>query len=863
MDAKLSFTARSRHRRTRWTVRLADRAARTMIAVGGIGTIAAVSMVCVFLVWTVLPLFVPASLGEPRQTTLEAQSAPAQRLAVDENQLLFWTISPDATLDVFRLDDGTRIAQRRLFPDRQPTASCYSVDSRKVAFGFDDGAVIAGTIDFEAKFVAPEQLPKELAALARGESATWQDSLVTHTTQGQFRRERATAEFGEPIAADKPSAVRLIDCSWPATGMRCCTLTENGALTLRFVRQRRNLLADNPKPVVTTTTLPFTPSAERGAPSFLLVSGLGDNVYLAWADGRLIRFDTHDFSKPRVAEQLDLVPEPGETLTALSFMVGKTTLVAGDSLGRVRAWFRTKPPGATTVDGATLVAAHELRGPNSPVVALAPSSRSRILATGYADGQVRAFYLTNERQLAEATISGDEPISALCIAPKDNAVVALARAGATMWPLDAPYAEVTADSLFTAVWYEGFEGPRHVWQSSGGTDDFEPKLGLMPLVFGTAKATIYSLLFAVPLALFAALFTSEFLHARTKARIKPAIEMMASLPSVMLGFLAGVVFAPWVEGRVSSVLAAIAVIPLTLLTSAYLWQLLPQRWTIALSRWRFVLICALLPLGVYFSLLTGPWLERLLFAGDLRAWLDGAAGGAAGGWTFLMLPLCAIGTAWFIARSVNPRLRHISEGWSRQRWAVVDLSKFVLGVAVACAAAWLVGLLLEGLHLDPRGPLLGTYVQRNALVVGFVMGFAIIPIIYTIADDALSTVPSHLRSASLGAGATPWQTATRIIVPAAASGLFSAVMIGLGRAVGETMIVLMAAGNTPIIDWNIFNGFQTLSANIATELPEAVQGSTHYRTLFVAALALFVMTFVVNTVAEMVRLRFRRRAYEL
>jgi phosphate transport system permease protein len=182
---------------------------------------------------------------------------------------------------------------------------------------------------------------------------------------------------------------------------------------------------------------------------------------------------------------------------------------------------------------------------------------------------------------------------------------------------------------------------------------------------------------------------------------------------------------------------------------------------------------------------------------------------------------------------------------------------------VACAAAWLVGLLLEGLHLDPRGPLLGTYVQRNALVVGFVMGFAIIPIIYTIADDALSTVPNHLRSASLGAGATPWQTATRIIVPAAASGVFYAVMIGLGRAVGETMIVLMAAGNTPILDWNIFNGFQTLSANIATELPEAVQGSAHFRTLFVAALALFVMTFLVNTVAEMVRLRFRRRAYEL
>ena len=159
--------------------------------------------------------------------------------------------------------------------------------------------------------------------------------------------------------------------------------------------------------------------------------------------------------------------------------------------------------------------------------------------------------------------------------------------------------------------------------------------------------------------------------------------------------------------------------------------------------------------------------------------------------------------------------------------------------------------------------MLGTYEQRNALVVGFVMGFAIVPIIYTLAEDALSSVPAHLREASFGCGATPWQTAVRVIVPTATSGLFSACMIGLGRAVGETMIVLMATGNTAIMDWNVFNGFRTLSANIAVELPEAVVGSTHYRMLFLAALVLFALTFVINTLAEVVRQRFRKRAFQL
>ena len=234
-----------------------------------------------------------------------------------------------------------------------------------------------------------------------------------------------------------------------------------------------------------------------------------------------------------------------------------------------------------------------------------------------------------------------------------------------------------------------------------------------------------------------------------------------------------------------------------------------------------------------------------------------------GGWVLAALPLAAIATVWLVGRIVNPWLRRAGAGWSQQRAGAVSFLVFAGGVAIALILAVAAAAFCDAIRLDPRGGLFGTYVQRNAMVVAVGMSFAIIPLVFTVADDALSSVPDNLRSASLGAGATPWQTAVRVIVPAAASGLFSAVMIGLGRAVGETMIVLMAAGNTPLVSWNIFNGFQTLSAAIATELPEAARGSSHYRVLFLAALALFAMTFVVNTVAEIVRQRFRRRAHEL
>jgi phosphate transport system permease protein len=122
--------------------------------------------------------------------------------------------------------------------------------------------------------------------------------------------------------------------------------------------------------------------------------------------------------------------------------------------------------------------------------------------------------------------------------------------------------------------------------------------------------------------------------------------------------------------------------------------------------------------------------------------------------------------------------------------------------------------------------------QRNSLVVGMAMGFAVIPTIFSIAEDAIFSVPKYLANGSLALGATPWQTLTRVVLLTASPGIFSGIMMGVGCAVGETMIVLMATGNTPVMDLSIFQGMRTLSANIAVEIPESEVGSTHYRVLF-------------------------------
>ena len=189
-------------------------------------------------------------------------------------------------------------------------------------------------------------------------------------------------------------------------------------------------------------------------------------------------------------------------------------------------------------------------------------------------------------------------------------------------------------------------------------------------------------------------------------------------------------------------------------------------------------------------------------------------------------------------------------------------------IPVVLALAWLSMPISDALETSLFGGNMRQWVsrdlginfdQRNALVVGIAMGFAVIPTIFSITEDAIFSVPKHLTQGSLALGATPWQTLTRVVIPTASPGIFSAVMIGMGRAVGETMIVLMATGNTPIMDMNIFEGMRTLAANIAVEMPESEVDGSHFRILFLAALVLFAFTFMVNTLAEVVRQRLRQK----
>lgn len=877
MQATPSFTGRSRRRTTLPWVRASDTVARIVITLGGIGTIVAVLAVGVFLLAVAAPLFMSATAALDRVAPLPDGRASA--IGTDESGSVAWLLDGEGEnqgrIAVMNLADGSTLLERPGTETGLAAATAVRVPAGGVlaAVGFADGTFKTGRLGLEAMYQPVDELDRATLPKKVGDAVKVDGAVVLRLPGERFSRVSLLAELGVAPAKPLDGPVVDVDVVALAGGPLVAAVDEAGHIRVETVTAKRNMMTGK---MTTTPRGTSIEPADGFKARFLRVSTLGDQLFLIAADGTARRYLIRNLDEPVEMERFTVAESA--TVTAVERLFGGVALAVGDSTGRVRILFASRGDAAESAqplpdDGLRMTVARTFdpsAGASAAIVSLAASPRSRLFAVADATGAVRMLQSTTGRDVLDVPAPKAAADAApgllpdqLCIASAENRLVAAGRGSLAAWSIDPGYHEVSPATLLMPVWYENYAAASHAWETTGH-EAFESKFGLVPLIFGTIKATLYSMLFATPVAILAAVYASQFMHARWKSRIKPTIEMMASLPSVVLGFMAGLVFSPVIERGLMPLITGFFVVPVTLLLAAHLWQLIPSGWRTRHPGWRLLAVAGgALPAGVWLSAVLAPLVERLLFGGDVTAWLDGRGGSGFGGWVVASLPLAALAALVLVGRVVNPWLRRATAGWSQRRSAAAALLSFVIGVVATLAIAAAVAVLLDSLRLDTRGGIFGTYVQRNALVVAIGMSFAIIPLIFTLADDALSSVPDHLKSASLGAGATPWQTAVRVIVPSAASGLFSAVMIGLGRAVGETMIVLMAAGNTPLMSWNLFNGFQTLSAAIATELPEAARGTAHYRVLFLAALTLFAITFVVNSVAEVVRQRFRRRAYEL
>ena len=741
-----------------------DRTAAAFITLGGIGIVASVIGILVFVLAEAWPVFrgarghardtlelaaVPAPLPlptavAPAVSPLATVPAPAPVLVVatplatgvDEYQLYLYQLRSDGRLAFFRMRDGS-------FAFDRPVPGVAGVPLVAGSRTLTDDLLAAATVDGRVALMQVQFQPRyEGQTLADLDVTVEEKGIVDLQTGGQPVRE---VSYAEDASGGQAVAGLLADGSvavWRRSG-------DPGAEGARTVLR-----------------------PEAGESVTHLRLGRTERLIAGTDRGRVYHWDVA--SDPRLTS---VSPVGRGPVTALEWIIGEITFVAATEDGQISAWFAVRL--RDDDPEPSMVRAHVFAPQGGPVVAMGASSRDKSFVTGGRDGALVLRHMTSERTLLR--LQGPPDPQDLALTPRNDGILSVQADGTVgRFVVDNPHPEITWDALFGKTWYEGYARPEYVWQSTGATSDFEPKFSLVPLVFGTLKGTFYALLFAIPLGVLGALYTSQFVHPSVRAKVKPTLELMAALPSVVIGFVAGLWLASVVERLIMPVLLMMVLLPLFGTSGVLFWRRLPRALLRRLKPGMEVaLLLPLLLLGGWVAMQLGPWVEGAFFQGDFKMWLS----------THLGL----------------------------------------------------------------------TYDQRNSLVVGLAMGFAVIPIIFTISDDAFSSVPSSLTAGSLALGASRWQTALRVVLPTASPGVFSAVMIGFGRAVGETMIVLMATGNTPVLDWSIFNGMRTLSANVAVEIPEAPYGGTLYRVLFLSAALLFLMTFLVNTLAEVIRQRLREK----
>jgi phosphate transport system permease protein len=503
-------------------VKRIDRAARWLIIAGGVSIIISVLFIFLFIAAETLPLFRSAQSQWLTTLTLGAApasgGAPALALGIDEYQKYVYQVLPDARIVFYRADDGSvhrEVPIAGLEGARLTTAS-RSLSGDFFAAGTDDGRVALMQVRFRPVFDGQVLSDLEMEVRDRG--------LVTVDAQGRPVRD---ASYGESPEGERTLAALVGDSE---------------IVLARF--------GDEGDPVL--ETLP-----SRGENVTHVRLGRNAELLAATASGRLQHWDISGES----GKLTETVKVSDVDITALEYGLGGNTAIVGDGNGALSAWFRARPDPDASLE---LVRAHEFEPQGSPIVSIGSSTRERSFVTGGADGSLFLRHLTSERTLLRFEgRGGDDAVGAALISPRaDGILVRRADGSLDRYNLQNPHPEFSWRAMLGKVWYEGYPEPEYVWQSTGGTDDFEPKLSLIPLVFGTIKATFYALIFAVPLSVMAALYTSQFVHPTIRARVKPTVEIMAALPSVVIGFIAGLWLSSRVEAAVVPVLLLVLVLPL-------------------------------------------------------------------------------------------------------------------------------------------------------------------------------------------------------------------------------------------------------------------------------------------------------------
>jgi len=560
MERDLAKTLQANKKRV-----IKDQLVKYGVTSGGTLVLVALLLIFGYLLYVVLPIFAPVSVDKI-QSFQRQDDAAIYALGIDEQNEVAYQLDEQGLLSFYSLredDLGESLLKYQAFPD---THNLTKTMASTGAFALTNGRG-------EVKIIKPTFItsyPKD-------------KRLITPEVRFPLGEDNFTV-------SESNQALDKIAFEINSDYAALAAVQSNGEGLLLLLSSEVNFMTDETVWNQETFKLPSFPS---DVDQLLLTPNL--NKLFVRSGNNLLVYDISNINDIRIKSAFTINAK-GSNVTEVQLLAGASSLLVANENGVISQWFEI-----LNENKREFSYIRDFQAPNE-VTSIVPEFFRKGFLTTTKAGELSIFHATGETELLTESMTKAGSL-VVAISPRANAIIMADKDSIQLYHLDNEHPEITWSALWQEVWYEGYPEPQYVWQSTSASDDFEGKMSLVPISFGTIKAAFYAMLFAVPIGISAAIYTAYFMAPSIRTYIKPTVEIMEALPTVILGFLAGLWLAPIIEDQLPGIILLLITLPISILIAALIWSNLPKSLSDKVSEGVIPLVLIpILVLAGYFSI---------------------------------------------------------------------------------------------------------------------------------------------------------------------------------------------------------------------------------------------------------------------